>query len=95
MEASPVKVESGVNVISPLVGWRLNVPLPAISTELAVQFGGVSPEAQSFKVEAESVVLLFWQIGAGAIKLVTGTGSIVAVIGVLVLLVHPTGNASI
>jgi hypothetical protein len=30
--------------------------LPAISTELAVQFGGVSPEAQSFNVEAESVV---------------------------------------
>ena len=54
IDASPVKVDKGVNVISPLVGWRLNVPLPAITTELAVQFGGTSPEAQSFKVEAES-----------------------------------------
>ena len=52
-----MNVASGVNVTSPVAASRVKVPFPATTTELAVQLGAVSPEPQSFSVDADRDVL--------------------------------------
>ena len=77
----PTKAAKGVNVTSPVAVSTAHVPLPDSVTSVCAQFGEVSPEPQSLRLDVESrvPVLRLHFVVETALEMLKGTKSMVLV----------------